>query len=117
MTRDAELHLYQLQADIAKALANPVRLRVLDLIGGREVSYAALLAGLGISKTNLSQHLAILRKSAVLAVRREGRHVFYRLRYPEIKSVCGTMRGVLAKHLAAGGRQARRARMLTRRAG
>jgi hypothetical protein len=42
----------------------------------------------------------------VLTVRREGRAVFYRLRYPEIKTICETMRGVLATHLRAERAQA-----------
>ncbi|HLE43693.1 MAG TPA: hypothetical protein VJB36_06740 [Methylomirabilota bacterium] len=57
-----ERRLYQLQAEIAKALAHPVRLRILTVIGPREVPYRALLGDLGISKTNLSQHPAVLRR-------------------------------------------------------
>jgi ArsR family transcriptional regulator len=98
--------LFELQASIARALGHPTRLRILDLIGRREVSYAMLLRKLRIAKANLSQHLAVLRASAVLTVRREGRGVFYRLRYPEIKTVCETMRGVLATHLRAERAQA-----------
>jgi ArsR family transcriptional regulator len=107
MARDADLTVYEMQAEIAKALANPIRLRVLHLIGARELSYATLLAELGISKTNLSQHLAVLRKSGVLRVRRDGVHVHYRLTYPEIQGLCQTMREILVKHLGAAGRHAR----------
>ena len=111
---EPELQLYQMQAEIAKALAHPIRLRILALIVSREVPYGALLEGIGISKTNLSQHLAILRRSAVLAVRREGRHIHYRLTHPEIHDLCRSMRGILAKRLATTGRQAR---VLLRRIG
>ena len=104
--RDAEVQLYQMQADIAKALANPIRLRILNRVGADEVPYGVLRVHLGISKANLSQHLAILRTSGVLAVRREGGQVHYRLTYPEIKELCQTMRELLAKHLATTGRQA-----------
>ncbi len=106
MTRHPPADLFVLQANIAKALGHPTRLRILDLIGHREVPYATLLGKLRIAKANLSQHLAVLRASAVLTVRREGRGVFYRLRYPEIKTVCETMRGVLATHLRAERAQA-----------
>ncbi len=57
-----EGRLYQLQAEIAKAVAHPVRLRILTVIGPREVPYGALLGDLGISRTNLSRHPAILRR-------------------------------------------------------
>jgi ArsR family transcriptional regulator len=99
---------------MAKILANPTRLRILDRIGAGEASYATLLAELEVSKTNLSQHLAILRKGGVLAVRREGVHAHFRLTFPEIKDLCAAMRDILAKHLAESGRQGR---LLMRRAG
>lgn len=113
MTRQSALEVYQMQAEIAKVLANPVRLRILDRIGRGEVPYAALLSSLGVSKTNLSQHLAILRKAGILTVRREGVHVHYRMTYPEIKELCSAMRGILAKHLNESGKQAK---LLMRRA-
>src|SRR3970282_872864 len=107
MRRQSDLTLYQMQADIAKVLANPVRLRILDQIGTGEVAYGTLLSRLGISKTNLSQHRANLRKGGILSVRREGVHVHYRMTYPEIKELCSAMRGILAKHLNETGRQAK----------
>lgn len=114
MRRQAGPHLFQMQAEIAKILANPTRLQILNCIGTGEVSYGALLRELKVSKTNLSQHLAILRKGGVVSVRREGVHVHFRLTYPEIKDLCSAMRGILAKHLAENGRQGR---LLMRRAG
>lgn len=106
--------LFERQADIAKVLANPTRLRILSLIGAREVPYGALLQDLGVSKTNLSQHLAILRRGGVVAVRRAGGHAHVRVAFPEITDLCAAMRDILARHLAESGRQGR---LLMRRAG
>lgn len=103
-----DLELYRMQAEIARVLGSPVRLRILNLIGDREVAYGALLDDLGVSKANLSQHLAILRKAGIVSVRRDGVHVSYRLTFPEIKDLCATMREVLARHLRESGRQGRR---------
>lgn len=111
----ADLELYRMQAEIARVLGNPVRLRVLALIGDRELAYGALLDDLGVSKANLSQHLAILRKAGVVSVRRDGVHVHYRLTLPEITDLCAAMRGLLAKHLAANGRQGERLMRRVRR--
>lgn len=113
--RESDIELYRMQAGIAKVLANPVRLRVLNLIGGREVAYGALLDDLGVSKANLSQHLAILRKAGVVAVRRDGVHVYYRLTLPEITNLCAAMRELLARHLDANGRQGQRLSRRVRR--
>lgn len=105
---ETDVELYRMQAEIARVLGNPVRLRVLTLIGDREVAYGALLDDLGVSKANLSQHLAILRNAGVVSVRRDGVHVYYRLTLPEIKDLCAAMRDLLAKHLDANGRQGKR---------
>ena len=94
-----------MQAEMAKVLAHPVRLRILNLIGDHEIAYGALLDDLGVSKANLSQHLAILRRGGVLSVRRDGVHVHYRLMFPEITDLCAAMRGILAKHLNESGRR------------
>jgi ArsR family transcriptional regulator len=112
-----DLELYRMQAEIAKALGNPLRLRILDLVGDREVAYGALLDDLGVSKPNLSQHLARLRQAGVVSVRREGAHVYYRLTFPEIKAACTAMRGALARHLNENGRQGRRLGRQAMRAG
>lgn len=113
MPGQTEHRLFELQAEMAKVLANPTRLRILSRIGSGEVAYGALLDDLGVSKANLSQHLAILRKGGVVAVRRDGVHVHYRLTHPEIKDLCSAMRGILAKHLTE---HARQGRLLRRRA-
>ena len=72
-TRGTDVELYRMQAEIAKTLGHPLRLRILNLIGGREVAYGALLDDLGVSRANLSQHLAILRKAGIVSVPRLGR--------------------------------------------
>jgi ArsR family transcriptional regulator len=100
------LEIYELQAQIAKAIGHPTRLRIVDTIGGDEMSFAELLGRLQVGKPNLSQHLAVLRSSGLVTVRRQGRQTYFRLRYPEITRACGMMRGVLVKYLRANGRQA-----------
>jgi len=112
--RQTDARLYQMQAEIAKILANPIRLQILNRIGTGEVSCATLLGEIEVSKTNLSQHLAILRKGGIVTVRREGVHVHFRLTFPEIKDLCARMRDILAKHLAESGRQGK---LLMRRVG
>jgi ArsR family transcriptional regulator len=114
VAQDREAHLYQMQAEIARVLGNPTRLRILNRIGAREAPYRQLLDDVGVSKTNLSQHLAILRKAGLVSMRRQGVHVFFRLTLPEITDLCAAMRDVLAKHLSE---RARQGRFLARRAG
>lgn len=106
MTARARSEIYDLQAQIAKAIGHATRLRIVDTIAGDEVSFRDLLRRLRVTKVNLSQHLAVLRASGLVTVRRNGRETHFRLRYPEITAACGMMRNVLIKHLRDGGRQA-----------
>lgn len=66
-------------AALLKALANPQRLLVLCLLSEGERSVGELHAELSLSQSALSQHLAVLRGLGVVATRREGQLVHYRL--------------------------------------
>jgi DNA-binding transcriptional ArsR family regulator len=114
MTVRAGRQVYRIQAEILKALANPVRLEILHLLGSREVSSKKLMLALGISKTNLSQHLAVLRKAHIVTDRREGVSTRYRLAYPEIEEACRSVGEALAGYLLDVGKQAK---VLLREAG
>lgn len=108
-----ERRVYKIQAEILKALANPVRLEILHRLGSREVRFAELQLAMGISKTNLSQHLAVLRKARIVADRRQGVNTSYRLGFPEIEEACRTVGEALAMHLLEVGQEAK---ILLRRA-
>lgn len=92
---ETDLAIFERQAVICKAFAHPVRLHLLDLLGKGEKGVSTLQAELGISKTNLSQHLAILRAAGVLATRREGKQVYCSLAIPEVRQACHLIRKVL----------------------
>ncbi|MDR3474185.1 MAG: metalloregulator ArsR/SmtB family transcription factor [Devosia sp.] len=65
--------------EIFRALADPTRRSVFERLAGREMNATELRAGLPISQPALSQHLAVLRGAGLVAERREGRHVNYRV--------------------------------------
>jgi len=62
------------------ALAEPHRRQILDLLRERERSVNDLVARLDISQPGVSKHLKVLRKSGLVAVRRDGRRRWYGLR-------------------------------------
>jgi len=66
-------------ADVGKALASPIRLRVIRLLSQSERSVEGLAASLDISVANLSQHLQVLKRSGFLNSRRDGRRVYYQV--------------------------------------
>lgn len=71
-------------ASLFKALADPVRLRLLNLLAdGREVCVCHLHEALELPQPTVSRHLAYLRKHGLVAGRKEGLWVYYRLAKPK----------------------------------
>ena len=102
VNRDTEI--FELQARICKAFAHPGRLQILDLLGHGERGVSELQEAIGISKTSISQHLAVLKSVGVLATRREGKQLYCSLAMPEVKHACQLIREVLLAQIAASNR-------------
>jgi DNA-binding transcriptional ArsR family regulator len=96
----AETRIFELQAEICQTLANPKRLQILSLLKRGEMSVGEMVHLMGIAKANLSQHLSVMRQKGILATRREGTTIYYRLARPKITEACGIMREVLLDSLA-----------------
>ncbi len=62
-----------------KAISHPLRLQILCILGENEISVQEIVACVGTSQSNISQHLAILREKGILATRKEANRVFYRV--------------------------------------
>lgn len=93
--------VFRLQAQIAKALAHPLRLEILNRLSNGEVPFGKVHTQLKVSKPNLSQHLAIMRRAGLVVDRREGNTTYYRLAYPEILNTCRCLAEVLHRHLSS----------------
>lgn len=87
--------LYQLKAEFFKTLAHPARIRVLELLSQREHSVAEMLPEVGIEAANLSQHLAVLRRTGLVATRKEGSSVHYSLTSPQVAELLAVARQIL----------------------
>jgi len=70
---------YQRNAEVYKLLANPLRLKIIDILKDRDVSLDELSEILKIRKPNTSQHLTILRYLKIVSVRREGQKAIYKI--------------------------------------
>jgi DNA-binding transcriptional ArsR family regulator len=66
-------------SDFVRSLANPTRLRILCALVTRECSVTILAAATGASMSQVSRHLALLRKDHIVKARRERQTVFYAL--------------------------------------
>jgi len=77
-----------------KAIAHPLRLKILCILGENELSVQEIVDNVGTSQSNISQHLAILREKEVLATRKEANKVYYRIGDPRTLKLVGMMRDV-----------------------
>lgn len=104
MRKEHELEalIYEKQVNICKAFANPIRLRVLDLIAQRPCAVSELQEELAISRANLSQHLTILKAAGVVTTHREGKQVYCSLAIPEVEQACHLIRSVLRAQIRTG---------------
>jgi ArsR family transcriptional regulator, arsenate/arsenite/antimonite-responsive transcriptional repressor len=82
---------------LLKALADPIRLQVIEALGGGERCVCELTEELGLAQSKLSFHLKVLKEAGLLADRQSGRWIYYRLQPEALEQ----LRGWLAE-LAAG---------------
>ena len=71
--------VYQQLANIVKAMSNPHRLEILELLAQGRFSVAEIAEETDISGANASQHLQVLKQAQLVSTQREGNHVYYRL--------------------------------------
>src|SRR5947209_14381885 len=104
MTRDAHRafkdRLYGLFARIGKALSNPNRLEILELLAQGERTVDSLATEMNLSLANTSQHLQVLRQAALVDSRKDGLFVSYRLADPAVFQLCSAVRTVSERRLA-----------------
>lgn len=81
-------------AQLLRTLANERRLLVLCQLGDSELSVGALQARLQISQSALSQHLAVLREEGIVATRRDGQTIHYRIADPAAVKVISTLASI-----------------------
>lgn len=62
-----------------QAMAHPLRLKILCLVGNQELSVLEVVDAVGTTQSNISQHLAVLRDAGILAARKDANKVFYRI--------------------------------------
>jgi rhodanese-related sulfurtransferase len=92
--------LYAEFAVLGKALANPHRLEILDLLGQGERSVEQLAREAAVSLANASAHLQVLRQARLVEAEKRGLNVVYRLAAPEVFQLWRTLRDVGSMRLA-----------------
>jgi len=104
--RAAKTALFDEFARLAQALANGRRLEIVDVLANGERTVDRLASETSLSVANASQHLQVLREVGLVRRRRDGTHIYYALRDPEVFDLWRTLRGVAAQHRAEVGQLA-----------
>jgi DNA-binding transcriptional ArsR family regulator len=104
-------------AEVLKAVAHPVRLRIIELLEDGEKTVTELLTCLGTQQAYTSQQLNILKSKGVVAARRQGNQIYYSVANPGAIKVIHCIRGTQVQQqqeisMVGGGEQAGRIRPL-----
>ena len=91
--------IFELHADVCKALGHPLRIEVIDLLQADELCFTDILDKTGGLKSNLSQHLSVMTKKGILKTRREGQCIYFSLSSKKVAQACRLMREVLIDNL------------------
>jgi ArsR family transcriptional regulator len=77
-----------------QAMAHPVRLKILCLVGSQELSVLEIVEAVGTTQSNISQHLAVLRDHRILESRKDANKVFYRIGDPRVLKMISLTREI-----------------------
>ena len=95
---------YAMTARIMKAVAQPIRLAIVDTLRQGQRSVSDIADAVGAERSNVSRHLGVLASAGILNSRKEGLQVFYNLHTPCILRVFDCVREVIKADVRAGQR-------------
>lgn len=94
-----DMTIYEMQAEISKTMAHPIRLAILHCLKDGEKTVNDLVETIGASQSNISQHLALMRQRQIVNTRKVGSTVYYQVSSLKISQACDMVRQVLIEQL------------------
>ncbi len=94
---DDQLYVYH--AEMCKVFSHPKRLQLINILRDKEMSAGELGERLGLPPANLSQHLTMMRERHILASRKEGNMVYYRIADPRLLEAFDLLREILFEQI------------------
>ena len=95
--------LYQAKAEFFRTLGHPARIRILELLCERDHAVHELLEQIEIEPSNLSQQLAVLRRTSMVVSQRRDGEVVYSISVPEVRDLLLAARRILSGLIAVQG--------------
>jgi len=91
--------LYEARAKVAKALAHPSRLLMLDALAEKELCVCELTELVGADQSTVSKHLAVLKNAGIVSDRKDGVMIYYGLKVSCLRGFWSCVEGVLKQNL------------------
>lgn len=88
MSTPTEDRVFDSVAELFGVLSTPIRLKIISAVCNGEKNVSELLQEIDTTQPNMSQHLGMLYRSGVLARRREGTQIYYRLQSERVAMLC-----------------------------
>jgi DNA-binding transcriptional ArsR family regulator len=88
ITMSREDQVFETVAELFAVLSTPIRLKIISAVCHGEKTVSELLAEIDTTQPNMSQHLSTLYRSGVLAKRRDGTQMYYRLQSERVATLC-----------------------------
>lgn len=89
--------IFDLQADFLKALGHPTRVRIVQGLRAGERCVCEIMAELQLEQSNVSQHLAVLKRAGVLGSRKDGMKVMYWVHHQEVFDLLDTLQEMVVR--------------------
>jgi DNA-binding transcriptional ArsR family regulator len=94
-----EERVMELKADILKALAQPTRLRILELLREGERCICEIVPALNGEQSNISRHISLMQKSQIVTTRKDGVKVMVRVRDPRVFDILDKVNVILKNQM------------------
>lgn len=91
--------LYEARAKVAKALAHPSRLLMLDALTEKEMCVCELTELVGADQSTVSKHLAVLKNAGIVSDRKDGVMIYYSVKVACLRGFWSCVEGVLKQNL------------------
>jgi ArsR family transcriptional regulator len=88
------------RAEILKAVAQPTRLKIIEFLRDGERCVCEIFPAISEEQSNTSRHLNLMQACGILAKRKEGIKIMYRLKYAEVLQILEIASGILKKEIS-----------------
>jgi ArsR family transcriptional regulator len=95
-----EDRVLELKADILKALAQPTRLKILELLRGGEKCICEIVPAINGEQSNISRHISLMQKSNLVTTRKDGVKVMVKVRDPKIFDILDRVSIILKNQMS-----------------